>query len=246
MTPLLIPYPEIDPILVQLGPFAIRWYALAYIAGLVIGWQVMRRVCAEPPKVLTPLKIDDFLLWAALGVILGGRLGYVLFYQPGRYLSEPLEIFAVWHGGMSFHGGLTGAAVAMILFARRRGVNCLRKQISLRKTASQFQQALPLRLGLHAFGDDLDAHLRDRLAVDGHAALLDEPLAFLDYPSRTTFLKLLHQLAKNENKCIVYSSHDLHLSLQYCDQVMALTQSEFLYYRNPSDIDLQNIFPETA
>lgn len=84
------------------------------------------------------------------------------------------------------------------------------------------------------------------LAQDSQLILLDEPLAFLDYPSRTTFLKLLHQLAKTENKCIIYSSHDLHLSLQYCDQVMALTQTEFLYYRKPSDIDLQNIFPETA
>ena len=89
MNALLIPYPEIDPVLVQLGPFAIRWYALAYIAGLVIGWQIMRRVCEQPPKLLTPVKIDDFLLWAALGVILGGRLGYVLFYKPGFYLSEP-------------------------------------------------------------------------------------------------------------------------------------------------------------
>ncbi|MDP2332694.1 MAG: prolipoprotein diacylglyceryl transferase, partial [Reyranella sp.] len=92
MTPVLIPYPEIDPVLIQLGPFAIRWYALAYIAGLVIGWQVMRRVCAEPPKILSPLKIDDFLLWAALGVILGGRVGYVLFYKPGFYLENPLAV----------------------------------------------------------------------------------------------------------------------------------------------------------
>ena len=119
MTPLLIPYPEIDPILVQLGPFASRWYALAYIAGLVIGWQVMRRVCAEPPKVLTPLKIDDFLLWAALGVILGGRLGYVLFYKPGAYLANPLAVLTLWEGGMSFHGGLLGVIVAILLFAIR-------------------------------------------------------------------------------------------------------------------------------
>jgi prolipoprotein diacylglyceryltransferase len=73
MNPLVIPYPEIDPVLVQLGPLAIRWYALAYIAGLVIGWQVIRRLCEQSPKVMTPAKIDDFLLWAALGVILGGR-----------------------------------------------------------------------------------------------------------------------------------------------------------------------------
>ncbi len=83
------------------------------------------------------------------------------------------------------------------------------------------------------------------LAQDSQIVLLDEPLAFLDYPSRTTFLKLLHQLAKTENKWIIYSSHDLHLSLKFCDQVMALTQTEFLHYRNPSDINLKDIFPET-
>jgi phosphatidylglycerol---prolipoprotein diacylglyceryl transferase len=119
MTPLLIPYPEIDPVLIQLGPFAIRWYALAYIAGLVIGWQVMRRVCAVPPKILSPLKIDDFLLWAALGVILGGRLGYVLFYKPGFYIEHPLAVLTLWEGGMSFHGGLLGVVAAILTFAIR-------------------------------------------------------------------------------------------------------------------------------
>ncbi len=119
MTPLLIPYPEIDPVLVQLGPFAIRWYALAYIAGLVLGWRIMRRVCEQPPAILSPLKIDDFLLWAALGVILGGRLGYVLFYKPGFYLDHPLAALTLWEGGMSFHGGLLGVIVAILLFAIR-------------------------------------------------------------------------------------------------------------------------------
>jgi phosphatidylglycerol:prolipoprotein diacylglycerol transferase len=126
MTPLLIPYPEIDPVLIQLGPFAIRWYALAYIAGLVIGWQVMRRVCAEPPKLLSPLKIDDFLLWAALGVILGGRIGYVLFYKPGFYLENPLAVLTLWEGGMSFHGGLLGVMLAMAFAAWRHRVDYLR------------------------------------------------------------------------------------------------------------------------
>ena len=119
MTLLAIPYPEIDPVLVQLGPFAIRWYALAYIAGLVIGWQAMRRVCEQPPKLLSPAKIDDFLLWAALGVILGGRLGYVLFYKPGYYLTNPLAALTVWEGGMAFHGGLLGVIAAILLFALR-------------------------------------------------------------------------------------------------------------------------------
>jgi phosphatidylglycerol:prolipoprotein diacylglycerol transferase len=119
MTPLLIPYPEIDPVLIQLGPFAIRWYALAYIAGLVIGWQIMRRVCTQPPKILSQVKIDDFLLWAAMGVILGGRIGYVLFYKPGFYLEHPLAILTVWEGGMSFHGGLLGVISAILAFAIR-------------------------------------------------------------------------------------------------------------------------------
>ena len=122
MTLLLIPYPEIDPVLIQLGPFAIRWYALAYIAGLVLGWRIMRRVCAQPPALLSPEKIDDFLLWAALGVIIGGRLGYVLFYKPLTFLSHPLSILTLWEGGMSFHGGLLGVIVAILAFALKNGV----------------------------------------------------------------------------------------------------------------------------
>src|SRR5439155_563531 len=101
----------------------IRWYALAYIAGLVIGWRIMRRVCQQPPKLLTPVKVDDFLLWAALGVILGGRLGYVLFYKPAFFLSNPLQIFTLWEGGMSFHGGLLGVIAAILIFALRNAVS---------------------------------------------------------------------------------------------------------------------------
>ena len=123
LIPLVIPYPEIDPVLLHLGPLSIRWYALAYIAGLVAGWQIVRRLCEQPPKVLTPAKIDDFLLWAALGVILGGRLGYVLFYKLGFYLSNPLSILTLWEGGMSFHGGFLGVIVATILFSRRNGID---------------------------------------------------------------------------------------------------------------------------
>src|SRR5258708_16428054 len=123
MRPPLLPCPEIHPVLVQLGPFAIRWYALASIAGLVMGWQIMRRVCTQPPRLLTPAKIDDFLVWAALGVILGGRLGYVLFYKPAFFLTNPLQIFTLWEGGMSFHGGLLGVIVAILAFALKNGVS---------------------------------------------------------------------------------------------------------------------------
>lgn len=122
MPVLAIPFPAIDPVIVQLGPFAIRWYALAYIAGLVIGWRLLRRIVARPGWRLTPEAIDDFLVYATLGVIIGGRLGYALFYQGGWYLQNPLEILYVWRGGMSFHGGLLGVLVAAWLFARRQGV----------------------------------------------------------------------------------------------------------------------------
>lgn len=123
MIPLVIPYPEIDPVLFSLGPIAIRWYALAYIAGLVLGWRYGLKLAAAPGSRIKPEAVDDFLLWATLGVVLGGRLGYVLFYKPDYYLSQPLEIFAVWHGGMSFHGGMTGVALSILLFAWKRGID---------------------------------------------------------------------------------------------------------------------------
>ncbi|RDD62653.1 prolipoprotein diacylglyceryl transferase [Ferruginivarius sediminum] len=120
---LTLPYPQIDPIAIELGPLAIRWYALAYIAGLLLGWRYCRALSTKSPsKALTMEAFDDFLLWATLGVVLGGRLGYVLFYQPGYYLSNPLSIAFLWHGGMAFHGGLLGMIGAMYLFARKRGI----------------------------------------------------------------------------------------------------------------------------
>jgi phosphatidylglycerol---prolipoprotein diacylglyceryl transferase len=124
MLPVLL-YPQFDPVLVQLGPFAIRWYALAYIAGLVIGWRVVRRAVQWPPVVATPLQVDDFLTWATLGVVIGGRLGYVMFYQPGRFLAAPLQIFEVWQGGMSFHGGMLGVAIVIIWYCRRQRIPVL-------------------------------------------------------------------------------------------------------------------------
>jgi len=105
-----------------LGPLVLRWYALAYIGGLVIGWRWMRVLAQRHPAAATPLQVDEFLSWATAGVVLGGRLGYVMFYQPSRYLAEPIEIFAVWQGGMSFHGGMVGTALATFLYCRRHGI----------------------------------------------------------------------------------------------------------------------------
>ena len=112
-------FPDFDPAAFRLGPIEIRWYALAYIAGLVLGWRYCRYLAKDAPGGIKPSHFDDFLLWATLGVILGGRLGFILFYNPGHYLANPLDIFQVWRGGMSFHGGLLGVIVAILLFARR-------------------------------------------------------------------------------------------------------------------------------
>ncbi|MGB8278634.1 MAG: prolipoprotein diacylglyceryl transferase [Methylovirgula sp.] len=124
---LVIPYPAINPVLINIGPLPIRWYALAYIAGLILGWAYARHLVRTEtlwqglprPSVAS---IDDLLVYVAFGVILGGRLGYVLFYNRSLYLAHPLQIFALWEGGMSFHGGLAGAAIGIILFARRMKV----------------------------------------------------------------------------------------------------------------------------
>lgn len=118
----VIAFPQIDPIAVQLGPLAVRWYALAYIAGIVLGWQYALRLCREMPKLVTPQQMDDFIVWLTLGIILGGRVGYVLFYNPLYFLQNPAEILQLWRGGMSFHGGLGGVLLAMYLFARKRGI----------------------------------------------------------------------------------------------------------------------------
>ena len=116
-------YPQIDPIIFEIGPFAIRWYALAYIAGLLLAWRYCRWLAERPPQHLSAEAFDDFLLWATLGVVLGGRLGYVLFYKPAFYLAHPMEVFMLRQGGMSFHGGLIGVLLAIGFFARHRGVH---------------------------------------------------------------------------------------------------------------------------
>ncbi len=121
-----IPFPDIDPVAIHLGSFAIRWYSLAYMAGIILGWQVIARENMRRSLVnLTKSALDDMIVWAVLGIVLGGRLGYVLFYKPEHYLQYPLEILHVWEGGMSFHGGLLGTILAFYLFCRKRKINFL-------------------------------------------------------------------------------------------------------------------------
>ena len=130
MLVLALPFPNIDPVAIEIGPLAVRWYGLAYFAGILLGWLYARRLAESVPlwagqPALTKQHIDDFLLWAVVGIIVGGRLGYVIFYQPGAFLGDPVAVLRIWEGGMAFHGGLIGTVVAMILFAMRRGISAL-------------------------------------------------------------------------------------------------------------------------
>jgi phosphatidylglycerol:prolipoprotein diacylglycerol transferase len=120
-----IPFPDFDPVALAIGPIVIRWYALAFITGLLAGWGYILWLLRRPPTTLTGQQVGDFFSWAIVGVIMGGRLGFVSFYQAGYFLENPLQIFAVWNGGMSFHGGLIGVVVAVYLYARRHNIHVL-------------------------------------------------------------------------------------------------------------------------
>jgi phosphatidylglycerol:prolipoprotein diacylglycerol transferase len=119
-------FPNFDPVALSLGPFVIRWYALAYVVGLIVGWRYVVWLAARHPGIAAKQEIDDLLLWATLGVLLGGRIGYVLFYNLPYFAQHPAEIFALWQGGMSFHGGLSGVLIAIALFCHLRRLSFLR------------------------------------------------------------------------------------------------------------------------
>ncbi|MDE2380000.1 prolipoprotein diacylglyceryl transferase [Bradyrhizobium sp.] len=127
---LLIDFPSFNPIAISLGPFAIRWYALAYIGGIVLGWLYARALIRNErlwggPAPISPIQLDDFILWVTLGIILGGRTGYVLFYNLPFFIEHPAAMFKLWEGGMSFHGGFLGCVVAVMAFARRNHIPIL-------------------------------------------------------------------------------------------------------------------------
>jgi phosphatidylglycerol---prolipoprotein diacylglyceryl transferase len=127
---LAIAFPVFDPVAISLGPIAIRWYALAYIGGIVLGWIYARSLIKNEklwggPAPISLTQLDDFILWVTLGIIVGGRTGYVLFYNLPFFIQHPLEIFELWKGGMSFHGGFLGCVVAVMWFAYRNGIRIL-------------------------------------------------------------------------------------------------------------------------
>jgi phosphatidylglycerol---prolipoprotein diacylglyceryl transferase len=180
----VIAFPTIDPVIFAIGPFEVHWYALAYIAGFIFAGWYMKRLVAAPAlwggrkPTMTPLQIDDMFLWFVVGVILGGRLGYALFYKPAYYLHNPLDIAKVWDGGMSFHGGFLGVVIACYFYGRRVGAG-LDQMLDLGAAS------VPVGLGLGRVANFINGELYGR-ASDAPWAMVfpDDKLAVPRHPSQ--------------------------------------------------------------
>ena len=163
-------HPQFDPVLISIGPLAIRWYALSYIVGFMLFLWLGRRRIAQGNTLFTREMLDDFLTWGILGVIIGGRLGYVLFYKFSTYIDHPLDIFKVWEGGMSFHGGFLGVLAAMWLFSRKH-------KISFLKTMDFVAPLVPLGLASGRIGNFINGELWGRITDPAHFWAMGFPQA---------------------------------------------------------------------
>ena len=153
----MLEFPNFDPIVLEIGPFVIRWYALSYIAGLLIGWRYLIRMNSSPDAPMDREQLDGLFVWITIGIILGGRIGYVLFYNFRTYLSDPLQVLKVWQGGMAFHGGLIGVIVMLWWF-------CHRKKVSILAVGDQLAQVAPIGLGLGRIANFINGELWGRVS----------------------------------------------------------------------------------
>jgi phosphatidylglycerol:prolipoprotein diacylglycerol transferase len=182
--PALIAFPNIDPIAFSIGPFAVRWYALAYIAAIVFAvWYTRRLVSnaalwAGKAPTATPQQIDDVFVWLTLAVVLGGRVGYVLFYNFRHFLADPLDIFRLWEGGMSFHGGFLGVVAALFIYARRIGT-------TLDRLLDLGAASTPVGLGLGRLANFINGELYGRPSdVPWAMTFPHDPLQLPRHPSQ--------------------------------------------------------------
>ncbi len=176
MSPIILP---VFPRGFHIGPIFIHYYALAYMLGLLAGWQLVRRLSQRLPVASTMEQVDDFLTWAVLGVILGGRTGYVLFYQPDYFFHHPLQIPAVWDGGMSFHGGFLGVSIAILWF-------CIRNKLHPLRFGDRIAVAVPIGLFLGRCANFINGELWGRPAPAGFPFAMiypGDPAQLPRYPS---------------------------------------------------------------
>jgi phosphatidylglycerol:prolipoprotein diacylglycerol transferase len=174
----MLPYPEIDPVAIALGPVKIHWYGLTYLAGLAFAWWLAVRRSARPGSPVRREQVDDLIFFAALGVVIGGRLGYALFYGGERLTSDPSWLLKVWQGGMSFHGGFLGVLLAMYIFARRRG-------IGFGALMDFVAPLVPIGLGLGRLGNFIGQELWGRPTdVPWAMVFPDDPLQLPRHPSQ--------------------------------------------------------------
>lgn len=174
----MLPYPEIDPVAIALGPVKVHWYGLCYLAGIAAGWWLAVRRSARPWSPLAREQVDDMVFFAALGIVLGGRFGYILFYGGSRLVEDPMWALRVWEGGMSFHGGLLGVLLAMYLFSRSR-------QISFWKLMDFVAPLFPIGLGLGRLGNFIGQELWGRPTEVSWAMVFPaDPLQLARHPSQ--------------------------------------------------------------
>ena len=182
---LAITFPAIDPVAISIGPLAIRWYALAYISGIVIGWIYARALIKSEklwggPAPIAPLQLDDFILWVTIGIIVGGRTGYVLFYNPAVFIQHPAAILKLWEGGMSFHGGFLGCVAAVMLFA-------LKNNISILSLGDITTAVAPIGILLGRIANFIKGELWGRevdASVPWRMIFPDDPLQLFRHPSQ--------------------------------------------------------------
>jgi len=174
----VIAYPDIDPVAISLGPLQVHWYGLTYLAGLVFAWWLAVRQTERPGSPIQRNQVDDLIFYAAIGIVLGGRLGYALFYGLDRWQADPLWVFRVWEGGMAFHGGLLGVIAALWLFARRNGV-------AFAGVADFVAPLTPVGLGLGRLGNFIGQELWGRPTEVPWAMVFPrDPLALPRHPSQ--------------------------------------------------------------
>lgn len=174
-------FPQIDPVALSLGPFDIRWYALAYLSAFLLGWGYCKYLIGNAinAKPETPSKddIDDFISWAIIGVIIGGRLGYVLIYQPAYYFSQPMDIIKLWEGGMSFHGGLFGMILSMFIYSRI-------KNILFFNLADTVACAAPIGLFFGRIANFINSELYGRISTEPWAIIFPNGGGLPRHPSQ--------------------------------------------------------------